>query len=256
MKPILFTIGPFNVFAFGFFLALSFLFSTYIIWKYGKDELSEDLFLDGFLYTAVGMLFSARAVYIATHFNQFGTNILKYLVMREYPGLSLFGGLAGGVLVLWFFLRGRKVSFLHITDIFALAFTFSLAFAKLGEFLGGAGFGVKTTLPWGVRIIGLPGKYHPVELYEMLSFLGIFIFLSFVYRKIRKDKSKEGFTSLLFLLFLSLETLFFELFKEKSLFWSSLSFKQIFTLPVIFAVLTILLLQIKKRGKEGKPVKK
>src|SRR3972149_2076530 len=113
MLPILFTIGPFKVYAFGFFLSLSFILSTFIIWKYAKEDLKESEYLDAFLYTSVIALITARIIYILFHFEEFGINILRYIVVRETPGLSLTGGLVGGFLFLWWYAKSQKFDFLH-----------------------------------------------------------------------------------------------------------------------------------------------
>ena len=171
MAPVLFSIGPFNVYLFGFLLAVSFILSTFVIFKYAKEELKEEEYLDLFLGTCVITVFVARVVYIMMNFDDFGFNLLRYIVVRETPGLSLFGGSIAGFFFLYFSLRKSKYDFWHILDIFSVAGSVALIFIKLGEQMGGAGFGKMTNSFLGVQIIGQEGRYHPVELYEAGFFL-------------------------------------------------------------------------------------
>ena len=42
MQPVLYSIGRYNVYSFGIFLALSFILSTFVIWKFAKEEFKEE----------------------------------------------------------------------------------------------------------------------------------------------------------------------------------------------------------------------
>lgn len=227
MIPVLFTIGSFNVYAFGFFLALAFLLSTFIIWKFARDELKEEEYLDAFLYTSVFALFSSRLTYILFHFDEFGANFLRYVVVRETPGLSLLGGLLGGFLFLFFFARGRKYHFLHILDLFSLAFCFALLFAKIGEQLGGAGFGKETTFPISIGIAGVPGRHHPVELYYVGILFLCGILLLFLYQKIQRDKWPYGLVFSVFAFVLALSIFVLEFLTVHPVYLYGLNMRQI-----------------------------
>lgn len=198
MRPVLFSIGPFNVYAFGIFLALSFILATFFVWKYGRDELSEEKHLDMFLYTCVVSLVCARVFYIIHNFSQFGWNILRFIVVREIPGLSLLTGLAGGFVFLFWYTKRHKYDTFHILDLFAIPAALALTLAKIGEQLGGAGFGRATQFILGVRLVGLPGRYHPVELYEAVMFFILFIIILILKNKYRSHKWPAGVLFYLF----------------------------------------------------------
>lgn len=245
MKPILFTIGPYHVFAFGFFLALSFIFATYIIWKYGKEELLEEELLDTFVYTSLISLVSARVFYILTHFDEFGTKIIKYIVVREAPGLTLVGGLLGGAVFLYYFTHRKKLSFAKTADIFSIAASLSLSLVALGEFFGGGNFGKITTGPWSVTVAGLQGRRHPVEIYAFILWIILFVLLRQFYKsKLGKNK---GMTSYMFLIGLSITFFLLEFFKESSLYlYKGLSFNQFFSIIIFIAALVPVALRLKE----------
>ncbi|MBI2616800.1 prolipoprotein diacylglyceryl transferase [Candidatus Gottesmanbacteria bacterium] len=241
MKPILFSIGPFNVYSFGFLLAVAFIFSTFIIWKFGREELKEEEYLDMYFATSFVALLSARAIYILLNFQDFGTNILRYILVRDTPGLSLIGGLFGGFLFLYWYAKKKRYNVLHLFDLFAVSSSLALVFTKIGQFLGGSGFGTETVLPLGVRIVGITGIRHPVELYEAFSLLILSCALYVLYTKSLRRKWPKGLTSAVFVWGVSLTIFLLEFFKVRTLYLYAMSFRQVvaaiglivFLIPII-----------------------
>lgn len=254
MFPIIYTIGPFNVYAFGFFLALSFFLATFIIWKYGKEELMEEEYLDAFFYTSLVSLVTARLVYIVLHLDDFGLNILRYIVVRETPGLSLLGGLLGGFLYLLWYSKKKKYNFLHLLDLFSLSVSLILFLVKIGEGLGGAGFGRETQLNWGIKIVGLSGKRHPVEFYEAICFFFLFLLTFILYKKTQKNRWPAGLTFLLFTQVMCLSVFLLEFLKDYSVYLYGMSFRQIIVFIIILAAFYPLIKRIRiiKKMKEAK----
>lgn len=236
MYPILFTIGEFNVYAFGFFLALAFLFSTYIVWKYAKDTLEEEEYLDAYLYTCLSALICSRIVFILLHFSDFGLNFLKYIVVRQSPGLSLLGGLLGGVIYLFIYTRKRKENFWKYLDLFSLSGCFALFLAKIGEQLGGGGFGRETSSFLGINIAGVPGRHHPVELYESILLFIVGIVLLCIYRKVKKNIWPQGLVSLIFGLSVAVIIFVLEFMKVNPIYLYNLSFRQIAAIIMIIVI--------------------
>lgn len=236
MSPILFTIGSFNVYAFGFFLCLAFLFSTFIVWKWAKEELKEEEYLDAFLYTNIAALVSARLVYIIFHINDFGLTILKYILVRETPGLSLLGGLLGGLIFLFWYTRKTKENFWKLLDLFSVAGSFALVLAKIGEQLGGAGFGRETNLFLGVNIVGLPGRHHPVEFYEAILLAILTIILFIIYPKVKRNIYPQGLISYIFGLGLSLIIMLLEFLKVYPVYLYGASIRQIAAAVIFLAI--------------------
>ncbi|MBI4066948.1 prolipoprotein diacylglyceryl transferase [Candidatus Gottesmanbacteria bacterium] len=232
MKPILADIGPFHVFSYGLFLSLSFLISSFVIWKYGREELIEEELMDTYVYTSLVALLFSRVFYILFHFNEFGGNILKYIIVRENPGLSIIGGLLGGVAFLFYYTKRRKINTYKVADIFALTASLGLSLVSVGEFLGGATFGRETNLPWGVQVAGVLGKRHPTELYGFILFLILFMVLRFLYKK--RFYKKEGYLSLVFLVGYSLIVFLLEIFKVGSVYlYDRISLNQVFAIGIL-----------------------
>lgn len=241
MKPILFSIGPFNVYAFGFLLALSFVLSTFLIWKFAREELKEEEYLDAYFYTSFIALISARIVYIVLHIPDFGTNILRYILVRDTPGLSISGGLLGGFLFLYWYAKRHRFNILHLLDLFGMGASLALGLSKIGQFLGGAGFGIATKLPIGVKVVGSSGLHHPLELYYALSFFVLFIILFILYSKSIRRKWPKGLVVSVFAWGTSLSIFLLEFLTVRTVYLSVLSFRQIvaafgvilFLIPII-----------------------
>lgn len=234
MMPVFYTIGRFNVYSFGIFLSLSFILSTFIVWKLAKDEFKEEAYLDAYFYTSLAMLIFARMVYIFRNFSEFQFTVLKYFLVVETPGLSLLGGAIGGIIFLYFYSQRNKINFFHITDILSVAGSFALVFIKIGQQLGGAAFGSKTDFFLKVRITGRPGFYHPVELYETIIFLILFIVLLILFRLSRKKKWPDGVIFSVFTICLSLTAILLEFLKVYRVYLYNLSFRQILGAVLLF----------------------
>ncbi|OGG20385.1 hypothetical protein A3D03_06080 [Candidatus Gottesmanbacteria bacterium RIFCSPHIGHO2_02_FULL_40_13] len=255
MWPVLYTVGNFNVYSFSFFMALSFVISTFIIFKLGRDDLMEEEYLDLYLYTSIMALAAGRITYIALNFDRFGLNILKYILVREAPGLSLLGGLIGAFIFFWWYVRKHRYNFWHIIDVFSLTTCVGLIFAKIGEQLGGAGFGKETTIFLGVKIAGLSGYRHPVELYEGVVLLILAVIMFILYDKTKRKKMPSGTVFTLFVLILALSAFLFEFLKISDLYLYGLSLRQyicIFIILFISLPLYRRILIIKSIRKEGK----
>lgn len=255
MWPVLYSIGNFNVYSFSFFMALSFVISTFIIFKLGRDDLMEEEYLDLYLYSSLIALAAGRITYIVLNFDQFRLNILKYILVREAPGLSLLGGLIGAFIFFWWYVKKHSLDFWHIIDIFSLTACVGLIFAKIGEQLGGAGFGRETTVFLGVKIAGLSGYRHPVELYEAVILLIIAVILFILYNKTKHKKMPSGTVFTLFAFLLALSAFLLEFLKISDLYLYGLSLRQVISLFIILFISVPLyrrILIIKSIWKEGK----
>lgn len=256
MMPILFNLGPFNVYSFGLFLALSFVLSTFVIYKYAKDELKEEEYLDVYLYTSIVLIFSSRLVYIILNFEKFKFNIMRYFLVAETPGLSLTGGLILAILFLLWYVKKKKYDFWHLADLLSITFSYALVLVKIGEQLGGAAFGKMTNFYLAVRIAGQSGRYHPTEFYEALIFLFLGITLTILYKKLRQKKMPDGVYSGFFLTVFSLQTFLLEFIKNSNLYLYGLGFRQIISIIVLGMVLLVYRKKFKESYLILKSVKK
>jgi len=94
-------------------------------------------------------------------------------------GMASHGGMIGVMVALWLFARQRKVPFLHLLDLAALAAPIGLCLGRVANFINGELWGRVTDVPWGV-IFPAAGEpllpRHPSQLYEAAG-EGLFLFL-------------------------------------------------------------------------------
>lgn len=175
MFPVLFTIGNFPVSSYGLFLALGIFFGAFSVWRLARSfDFDAERVLDLiFLTVGIGFVFS-RAVFVLLNTEIFD-NLTKVFFVNRYPGLSFWGGLIGGFLALVWFSKRHKITFLQSADLAIVGFFIAAFFAEVGCLLGGCGIGLQTTSYISVDQAGAIGKRIPIQIYEALFFLIVFI---------------------------------------------------------------------------------
>lgn len=192
MFPILLTIGNFPISSFGLLLALGIFFGSFTVWRIARsfDFESEKVLDLIFLTLGVSILFS-RLAFVLTNLSVFNS-LTKIFFINRYPGLSFWGGLLGGLLALWWLSKRSKIRFLQAADIAAIGFFAAAFWAELGCLLGGCGIGVSTTSIISVDQVGAIGKRVPIQLFESLAFLVVFLFF---WKKILRFHIQGSFVS-------------------------------------------------------------
>lgn len=117
-------------------------------------------------------------------------------------GLASHGGIIGILIALFLFRLSTKKSYpsltyLKIVDILCVPGALGGVFIRLGNFMNQEILGTPTNAPWAVLFLN-PADHssivprHPVQLYEALAYLGIFILLTILWR-IPSIRSRTGF---------------------------------------------------------------
>jgi prolipoprotein diacylglyceryl transferase len=88
-------------------------------------------------------------------------------------GLGIWGGIAAGALAGIWRLRRRGIPFGPFADAVAPALLVAQAVGRVGNYFNQELYGRHTTMPWGLRITGHPGAYHPTFLYELIFDLAL-----------------------------------------------------------------------------------
>lgn len=135
MLPVLFNSNIFRIYTFGAFLVLAFFWGSFLLWKNIRlsSYKEEDIF-DGVFWALFGALFVSRVAYVALHFDKFGVDIWKFILINGYPGLSLYGFIIGGVGTLSLYLRSKKMKFRDSTNYFVSPALLALCIGSLGNF--------------------------------------------------------------------------------------------------------------------------
>lgn len=221
MYPVLFKIGQFSVYSFGFMQVIGVLLATIILYKEAKRNGLDIYFtLEVTLLAILSELVGGKILFLIEHWNDF---IGDPILMAFSPaGSTYYGGFLLGLIVLYFYLKRKKISYLLAMDIVSPSLAIAYAMGRVGCHLSGDGdYGVPTSLPWAVNyehgimppsimfrgteiaksfpdgIVPDNTPLHPTSVYEFFAALIIF----FILWKMRK---KDWISGSLFMLYLIL----------------------------------------------------
>ena len=188
MYPYLLELGPITIGSLGAMIALGFLTAHYILQRELKRlGLNPDL---GSTIVTTGMICGIV-----------GSKL--YFVLFEMPGVDLggrldalfsgygltwYGGLLLGTVVMAWIIRRKGVPVLKVLDPTAMGAAVGYAIGRIGCQLAGDGdYGVPTDLPWGMAypngVVPILEQVHPTPVYETLSHLAIFALMWSVRRR-------------------------------------------------------------------------
>lgn len=232
MLPILFQVGPIQVYSYGFLLTLAYLAGTFVFWREGRKRgFNEEKLLDLSILTLIGALIGGRALYVLLNWSYFQEDMISVFYFWQ-GGFAYFGALGVGFFVVLYFVRNWKWPFFQIADLGALAVSLSFSIGKIGSFLAGTDYGTQTDLPFGIVFPNLVGARHPVQLYEAAASLLIFLVLLRVYfNNISKSgEIRSGRVFFDWIIFSALARFFFEYFRADSTYFSGVALAQILSL--------------------------
>lgn len=210
------SIGGFHIYLFGITIALGFWAGYFIVNREVKRKrLDEGIFNDLALIVILFSIIGARLYYILVFNLSFYLENPMDIFMIRNGGMSIQGGILGGVISGGIYLAIKKAKFKDYAD----AFVPGLAF---GQFIGRLGcdvFGVpmQTAYPWGMLIRGQ--LVHPVQIYEALLNLLLFAFLW----KRRINLRFKGQLFLEYLIGFGLIRGFVEFFRENPIWYGNLT---------------------------------
>ncbi len=235
MLPVLLDLKFVKIYTFGVFLVLSFFWGMFLLWRsikltsYKEEEIFDSLFIALF-----GGLFFARLFYVLLNFSDFGFNLLKFILINGYPGLSLFGGLLGGFLSLYLYFQLKKADPLAVISYFMPSVFISLAIGKIGSFIAGIDVGTKTKFFLSVNYLGFDGRRHLVGLYEGL-FFGLGAYISYkILLAVRREVFPKSFVFYFFCFYFSTVSLLLDKLKANHLYFFGRSFNLFFSLILSF----------------------
>lgn len=156
-------------------------------------HLQRNNFSPGLNITIIAVIIAAffvgsRLLYAILYWPQVteDPSIMAHLHLSNF---TLYGGLAVSLLAWWLINKTIKLPFLKLTDHLAPHLGISAAIMRVGCFLNGCCYGVKTDMPIGVRFppfslahqaqlsaaselsFFFPAAVHPTQLYEMAAAL-------------------------------------------------------------------------------------
>lgn len=188
VRPEIFQLGPLTVRWYGVFFAFAFCNGFLIFRWIFRVECKDEHDLDSLLsYMIAGTLIGARVghclFYDPTHYLSHPLEILQ--VWKG--GLASHGGATGILIALYLYARHRPDQpYLWLLDRTAIAAALGSGCIRLGNLFNSEILGLPATVPWAFvfeRVDTVPR--HPVQLYEAVCYVLIFLVLLTAYLRLR-----------------------------------------------------------------------
>ena len=208
MHPTLLRIGSFELSTYGALVAAAYVAA--ILWlKERRQEmgLSEDAFWDVIYWLFGGALLGGKIGFVIVERD---VTLLWHDVRY---GFVFYGGFLGVLAAGWIVTRKMKLSFVKLSDYFAVAAPLGHAIGRLGCLMAGCCYGRHTDLPWGIAMDGDPSR-HPTQLYEaILNALIAFTVARVGLARTRDGRWKPGSALLLYIALYAVARFVVEIFR-------------------------------------------
>jgi len=215
MYPELLRIGSFVVSSFGLMVALAFLAGYWIAsLEFKRKKLDDKLLGNILLLSMLGGIGGAKLMYIFENVPLSDLISSPFTHIFSRGGLTFYGGFIGAVLLFWILTIKNKVSFFKVMDAITPALAIGHSIGRIGCFLVGDDYGIKSDVPWAVAFPkGLPpttDHVHPTQVYEVILMGLIF----FVLWKLRKRNTPDGWLFSILIILAGIERFLIEFIRS------------------------------------------
>lgn len=137
------------------------------------DGPDETLIWNSLFFALIGAIVGARLAYVFGHFGEVtdgGSNLPG--VFEVYKGgISLIGGIVGGILLALPYVRAKRLGFWRMMDLAAPGLALGIVIGRIGDLIIGDHLGKPTAFPLGWRCEGAVGQGPPLPASEYLDAL-------------------------------------------------------------------------------------
>lgn len=261
VSPEIFSLGPLTFRWYGLMFAFGFLFGFRMVRKMFLAEGAPEAWLDYLFYfliggTVLGARFGHVFFYSWDYYRQHPEEIIRVWE----GGLASHGGVIGVVLALWAF--GYFVSkrgFFWGSDKVAAPIALVGAMIRFGNLMNSEIVGLPSDAPWAFLFVNASRPTlaevprHPVQLYEMLSYLAIFGLLYYLYWQKDQWKKPGYLTGLWFVCVFGVRFIW-EYFKsDQGGFGEVLTTGQWLSVPCVLAGLAMMAIAERKATAQSTP---
>ena len=198
MFPVLFHFGNVAIPTYGVFTAAALLAALAMSVQMAERlELRSEKIWNLGLIAILAALFGARLLLVTAHLRTFWEHPFWMLGLANMPGTWIpLGGVAIGAAGAVLYALAEGLPLRRTADALAPAAALGFAINRVGAFFGGAAWGTRTRLPWGVIYHNVEAylwyqtplrvRLHPVQVYDAgLSLLLLGLLLAMIRGKTR-----------------------------------------------------------------------
>ena len=233
-------IGSLTINLYGLLYAIGFFYLYKIARKYFETyKINKDLAYILIIYIIIGSIVGARIFHILFYMPELYLENPIRILMVWKGGLSIHGGLLGGVVAAILFFKKHRINhekaLLNLFDRIVIPLAIFLAIGRIINLLNGEIIGIETDVSWCVLLSGVDGCRHPVQAYAFFKNIIIFLFLV----KIRHFINKPGILIGSFLTLYGFLRFFTDFFREYGSHYLGISIGQYLDILMIIAGLII-----------------
>ncbi|PCI24599.1 hypothetical protein COB57_04240 [Candidatus Peregrinibacteria bacterium] len=201
MFPVIFHIYGFEIPTYPVLLLFGVMISVFLFSKrVFEKELSLDFMSDHLLYFVFFVFLGARTGGVLFHYQVYREDWFEWINIFN-GDYNFYFGVASFLLLFIFFAKRKGEDLWKWLDALSRIFILVFVFVACAEFAAGENYGTDSTLPWAVTHdspdVRLTIPVHPVQLYEAILLLFVFIAMSWY----EKKTTHEGDTFALSLFF-------------------------------------------------------
>ena len=224
VSEVAFRVGNFPIYCYGVVMALAIFVGITIANRYFNkvNKKNKDIIIEYAPLIIFLGIFGARLYFCCLNPSYYFSHPMEILDIRE-GGLSIHGGIAGGIAALIFVAQRKKISFWSVVDPLACGTILGQAIGRWGNYFNSEAYGLPVASQnWGlfIPVHARVEKYmnfslfHPAFLYESLLDLSAFFVITYLY--FRFGKTFNGLTFFIYLIFYSIIRFFVECIRVDS----------------------------------------
>ncbi|MFQ6082724.1 MAG: prolipoprotein diacylglyceryl transferase [Candidatus Aminicenantia bacterium] len=229
--PVLFSVGPIEVYSGGLSFFLAFLIGFLLgVKEIRRKGLDIDDFKKMFFLIMLGAIIGARLFFVlenVKYFSIYPIDILK--IWRG--GTSSYGGFIGGFIIPFVYFKKFKLDFWSYADALVPSVCIGIFIKRIGCFLNWCCYGMASNLPWAVNVGDFPR--HPTQIY--LAMNGLILFFIFLW--LRKMVRPSSTLFLLFVISYAGVRFLIEFLRDSERYILNLTMAQITSLVILFVAL-------------------
>ncbi len=201
------TIGSFNLYTYGLFVALGFFTAMQVSKINAKPhDISAETITDIFFVIFASALVGSRLLYVLINFSEYKNNLIGIFQIWN-GGLVFFGGFVAVCAACLIYFKKKNLPILKTADIISPGIAVGHAIGRIGCLFAGCCYGKVCEWPIAIKFTNsdslapLHVFLHPTQIYSIISNLAVFLALLWL------QKRKKKFDGRVFLIYIILYSL-------------------------------------------------